>query len=64
MKVKLLLTAALITVLSFSALTVFSQPPPPPPAGAPIDGGSLLLVAGIAAYGYKRIKDSLNRTAE
>lgn len=30
-------------------------PPPPPPAGIPIDGGLALLLAGLGAYGAKKI---------
>lgn len=30
-------------------------PPPPPPAGIPIDGGLALLLAGLGAYGVRKI---------
>lgn len=31
--------------------------PPGPGAGGPIDGGAVALVAGAAAYGYKKLKE-------
>jgi hypothetical protein len=48
-----------------SASPLFAQPPGggqgggggPSSGGAPIDGGISMLVAGIAAYGAKKIRD-------
>ena len=31
-------------------------PPPPPGTGAPIDGGAVFLLAGVAAYAHKKLK--------
>lgn len=55
----LVLTIALL-VLPFAAQVIFAQPPPPPPpppppAGVPLDGGLTLLLAGLGAYGLKKI---------
>jgi hypothetical protein len=30
--------------------------PPPPGTGAPIDGGAVFLLAGVAAYAHKKLK--------
>ena len=53
------LTVALL-VLPFAAQVIFAQPPPPPPpppppAVVPLDGGLTLLLAGLGAYGVKKI---------
>ena len=51
----------LLTIVLLSPIlitTLFAQPgpppPPPPPVGVPIDGGILLLLSGLAAYGAKK----------
>jgi hypothetical protein len=62
---KTLIIGALIT----ASMAVFAQPggssgggsgsggaPPPPGTGAPIDGGAVFLMAGIAAYAHKKLK--------
>jgi hypothetical protein len=42
----------------FAMTVLFAQPGPPPPPvpppGVPIDGGILLLLSGLAAYGTKK----------
>lgn len=55
---KLLLVVVLMSA-PFAISVLFAQPgpppPPPPPVGVPIDGGILLLLSGLAAYGAKKI---------
>lgn len=55
MKKNILLTLLVIIAVSIS----YAQVPPPggplPPDGVPIDGGLGLLLAGLAAYGAKKI---------
>lgn len=53
----LVLTLMFIAPLAINI--VFAQPgppppPPPPPAGVPLDGGVILLLSGLAAYGAKK----------
>lgn len=56
---KLLIVLALILViLPFVTDGLMAQPappPPPPPQGVPIDGGLAILLAGLGAYGAKKI---------
>lgn len=51
----------LLIALSASPVLVMAQdgPPDPGPVGGevPIDGGASLLVAGAAAYGYKKLRE-------
>lgn len=53
----------LLIALSASPVLVLAQdddgPPDPGPVGGevPIDGGASLLVAGAAAYGYKKLRE-------
>ena len=50
---------ALLTVLfiCISFQTVYADPPPlDEDPGAPIDGGSIMLVAAATAYGYRKLR--------
>jgi hypothetical protein len=53
----LVLTLLLIAPLAINVVLAQPVPPPPPvvPPGVPIDGGILLLLSGLAAYGAKKI---------
>ena len=53
--IKTLLTFSLVLV----ATSLMAQPPTPP--ATPIDGGLGILLAGGAAYGLKRLKESRKR---
>jgi len=56
MKTKKIAALAVFGALTLSQLALFAQAGPPGPGtGAPIDGGALLLLAGVAAYGYRSI---------
>ena len=52
----------LLSAVVLAPLLIFAQPPPPPPpppapAGVPLDGGILLLLSGLAAYGFKKLRN-------
>lgn len=53
---------ALASVMLLVSSALLAQPSGPPGGGGggstPIDGGVSLLVAGIAAYGAKKIRDN------
>lgn len=51
-----LLTIVFVSPIVMSAVFAQPGPPPPPvpPPGVPIDGGILLLLSGLAAYGAKK----------
>jgi len=56
MKTKRIFRTALAIAFIFSAIALSAQPPPPPSSGAPIDGGVIVLVIAIVAYGYWQMK--------
>ena len=59
MKTKGIVIMAVFGALTLSQLALFAQAGPPGPgSGAPIDGGAALLIAGVAAYGYRKIRKS------
>ena len=67
MKAEKIIAAATFGILIFSQLGLFAQAGPPGPGGgAPVDGGSLLLVIGAAAYGYTQLKkkESIEKVEE
>ena len=54
-----MLFIAILMISPLAISIVFAQPGPPPPPvpppGVPIDGGILLLLSGLAAYGAKKV---------
>jgi hypothetical protein len=57
---------SLALVIMLSASMLFAQPGggggqglggTPPATGAPIDGGSSILLAGVAAYAHRKLKE-------
>lgn len=54
-----LLVLTILLIAPFAMNVAFAQPGPPPPPvpppGVPIDGGIVLLLSGLAAYGAKKI---------
>jgi len=60
--------SALLVILCFSILPALAQGPPPPSGGGttsgPIDGGAIALLAGVAFYGYKRLKEDNKNKGE
>ena len=65
MKSKMLKTWCAVMMIAATG-TIFGQPPgggggsgsggPPPATGAPVDGGALVLLVGVAGYAYASIK--------
>jgi len=69
---KIIAYSILSAVLILCSIVVFGQPGPgpgggggigggfpvgaPPGAGAPIDGGALALVGGVATYAYRKLR--------
>ena len=59
--------SALLVILCFSIIPVMAQLPPPPSGGTtsgPIDGGAIALLAGVASYGYKKLKEDKKNKGE
>ena len=62
---KIILKTSLSLVIMLSATMLFAQPGggggqgqggAPPAAGAPIDGGAVLLLAGVAGYAHRKLR--------
>lgn len=58
-KIKIVVITLALLILPFAIVSLQAQGgpagPPPAPPGVPIDGGITLLLAGLGAYGAKKL---------
>ncbi|MBS1593074.1 MAG: hypothetical protein JST90_02035 [Bacteroidetes bacterium] len=61
-----MLKSTFVVMMIIATGTIFGQPPgggggsgsggPPPTTGAPVDGGALMFLIGVAGYAYTSLK--------
>jgi len=68
---KIIIRTAIVSFIMFSVAILSAQPngggggqgqggPPPSGTGGPIDGGAVMLLAGIAGYAHLKLKNKKN----